>query len=86
MILVKSVIPSVCSKASAVFSSKVMVLPCAGITFTSGSKMEENERLKSFRPENPESTINKAAEPATILMAEIRVMIFIALLLLLVNR
>jgi len=45
-----------------------------------------NCRLKSFNPENPDSTMNNDIEPRTTPTAAISVMIFIALFLLFENK
>ena len=66
--------------------STTIVLPCSGSSFKSGSNSLVNERLKSLRPENPESTINNAKAPAKTPIVAINEIIFIALFLLFVNK
>jgi hypothetical protein len=79
-------IPSIFRSFSLSSSEKVIVFPLAGNTLRSGSNSFEKERLKSFRPEKPESTIINEKAPANTPMAAIMVIILIALLLLLVKR
>ena len=63
-----------------------MVLEVVGTIFKSGSEKEVNSKLKFLSPENPESTMKRAAVPTIIPKPAIRVIKLIALLLLLENK
>lgn len=63
-----------------------MVLVVVGTIFRSGSENEVNSKLKFLRPENPESTIKRAAVAITTPKPATRVIMLIALLVLLENR
>jgi len=57
-----------------------------GTIFRSGSVKEVNSKLKFLSPENPESTIKRAAVPTIIPKPAIRVITLMALVLLLENK
>lgn len=60
--------------------------PFIDVIFKSGSVVFKKLKLKFRRPENPESTINKAKVPTTTPTPAIMVMIFMVLLELLENK
>ena len=60
---------------------------CSTVTiFRSGSVKDVNSKLKFLSPENPESTIKRAAVPTIIPKPAIRVITLMALVLLLENK
>jgi hypothetical protein len=63
-----------------------MVLVVVGTILRSGSAKDVNCTVKVFNPENPESTIKRAAVPMIIPKPAIKVIKLIALLLLFENR
>ena len=78
--------PSIEFKMFKSFSESENDFPLRGKIFKSGSVKFEKSRLYSFSPANIESTISNAAEATMTPPEAIKLIIFIALLLLLENK
>ena len=57
--------PSTCCNLRVSVAANDKYLPVLGKIFKSGSKVVENDNVKSFSPANPANTMNNAAAPST---------------------